>query len=277
MSSAASEFNDLQRRRQVAEEAVRAAGEIQLRLLGGAINPRNKAGNPRDLLTEADLESDAAAKRIITAAFPNDTIVSEEDESSSEEVSQALSACWLIDPLDATLNFVHGFPIFGPAIAFVLQNKPIAAAVNVPVFGEVFSAARGLGASLNGNQIRVAGPKAFERALFVSHINNTLQPNLDEFMNHVGPMRSPAIHGSPLIAMCYLAAGRIDVFATLARNTLGPWDMAPGALMVEEAGGAVTGQLGAPLDLLVGGMAGASTFDLLDELWAAAGINQRSP
>ena len=272
MTNEAADLDDLRLRRQVAEEAVRAAGEIQLRLLGGDINPRSKGGNQRDLLTEADLESDVAAKKVIKEAFPKDVIVSEEDEASKAELSQAIEECWLIDPLDATLNFVHGFPIFGPAIAFVRQARPVAAAVNVPVFGEIFSGARGLGASLNGESIHVSGPKALERAFVVSQINNVAQPRLNEFMSRIESWRAPSIHGSPLIAMCYLAAGRIDIFATLARNSLGPWDMAPGVLMVEEAGGVVTGQLGAPLDLLVGGMAGSVTAELLEELWAATGV-----
>ncbi len=270
MTRGSMELGDLQHRRQVAEDAVRAAGQIQLGLLGGAIDPRSKGGNRRDLLTEADLESDAATKKIIQAAFPDDVIVSEEDEASEAEISAALKGCWIIDPLDATLNFVHGFPVFGPAIAFVRNAKPVVAAVQVPVFQETFTAALGLGASLNGEQIRVAEPKALDRAFVVTHLGSTTDP--DEFMDRIGTWRLPFIHGSPLIAMCYLAAGRIDIFATLVRNTLGPWDLAPGALMVEEAGGIVTGQHGAPFDLLVSGMAGAASAAQLDELWLATGV-----
>ena len=264
------ELDDLHHRRQVAEEAARAAGEVQLGLLGGAIDPRSKGGNQRDLLTEADLESDAAIKRVIKAAFPDDVIVSEEDEATEAETSAALQACWIIDPLDATLNFVHGFPVFGPAIAFARDAKPVVAAVQVPVFQETFTAALGLGASLNGKPIRVADPKALDRAFVVTHLGSTTDP--DEFMNRIGTWRLPFIHGSPLIAMCYVAAARIDIFATLVRNTLGPWDLAPGALMVEEAGGIVTGQHGAPFDLLVPGMAGATSDALLEELWLATGV-----
>jgi len=265
---------DLARRRRVAEEAARAAGEIQRRYYGTNIGFEAKA-DPRDVLTKADLESQAAIAAIIRDAFPGDVIAGEEDGLARDEVSRLLDAAvWTVDPLDATQGFVHDYPVFGPGIAYVVDRRPLVGVMYMPVYDELFSAARGLGATLNGAPIRVGAPKRLQDALVGVHIREVDGGAAETFLETTGRVlkRSHGIRllGGPMFSIAYVAAGRLDCFATLSPTRLGPWDLAPAAAVLEEAGGVVADQQGRPLDLMRTGIAGASSRALLEELFAVA-------
>ncbi|HLF76509.1 MAG TPA: inositol monophosphatase family protein [Dehalococcoidia bacterium] len=264
---------DLAQRLRVAEAAARAAGEVHRRYFGTGIAFETKLGDRRDMLTQADIESQAVAKDVIARAFPGETIVGEEDGLSREDLAPLLDgACWTVDPLDGTQSFVQGFPVFGPGIAYVEQRRSLAGAVYLPVFDEMYVAARGLGARLNGTPIHVAAPKSLEDAMVGVHIREASPPNVEQFLATTGRVLTAAngirLLGSPMICLVYIAAARLDCFATLSPTRLGVWDLAPAEVILEEAGGVIADPNGGPFDMLSPGVSGASSRALLDELFA---------
>jgi myo-inositol-1(or 4)-monophosphatase len=265
---------DLARRRRVAEEAARAAGAIQMKYYASGIASEEKEGDPRDRLTRADTEGQGAAVAVLRAAFPGDLILGEEDDTPMDQVAAGLADCWVIDPLDATLNYTHDFPSFAAGIAYVHQRLPLAAAIYVSVHDEMFAAARGQGASLNGKPIRVVAGRSLKEAFVGIHAREAGPEAARIFLETTGRIL-PIAHGvrllgCPMISMAYVACGRLDCFATLSPTKLAPWDVAPAALVVWEAGGVVATSQGAPFDILHRGIAGASSQALLDELMAVA-------
>jgi myo-inositol-1(or 4)-monophosphatase len=268
------EAAELDKRRRVAEEAARAAGEIQRSYFGTNVAFEVKS-DPRDVLTRADIESQDAIKAIIRESFPHDIIAGEEDGLSREETSHLLEgAAWTVDPLDATQGFVHNFPVFGPGIAYVINRQALVGVMYLPVYDELFSAARGLGAKINGQAIRVAPAKALRDSLVGIHIREAGEAAVREFLETTGRILSAShgirLLGAPMFSLAYVAAGRLDCFATLSPTKLGPWDLAPAGIIVEEAGGAIATQTGAPFDLMQPGVSAASTPALLKEMFLVA-------
>ena len=265
---------DLKRRLQIAEAAARASGDVQKRYFGTRIEAEIKS-DPQDMLTRADLEGQVAAKSIISAAFPGETVIGEEDGLALEELAPALAnGCWLIDPLDGTQSFVHHFPVFGPGIAFVHERRALVGVAYLPLYEELFAAARGLGATLNGRPISVAPAKPLEDAMVALHIRDVGPEAVERFLVTTGRIlprcNGVRLLGSPMITAVYVAAGRLDCCATLSPTKLGPWDLAPAQVILEEAGGVVGGQDGEGLDLLQHGLSGASSTNLLEELFRVA-------
>jgi myo-inositol-1(or 4)-monophosphatase len=266
----------LERRRAVAEEAARAAGAVHLKYLSSTIAYQIKT-DPRDVLTQADLEAQEAAKAVLRQAFPDETLVGEEDALPADAISNAMrEGCWLIDPLDGTQSYVHSFPAFTAGIAYVQDDAPVAGAIYHAVAGEMFSAARGLGATLNGHATRVAPAKALSESLVGLHIREVGDVAVSQFLRTTGELLPRAhgirILGCPMLSMAYVACGRLDACAMLSPSKLGPWDLAPAAIVVEEAGGVVSeGMRGSPLRLTDRGIAGASSRGLLAEIFQAAG------
>jgi myo-inositol-1(or 4)-monophosphatase len=268
------EAAELERRRRVAEEAAWAAGEIQRSYFGTSVAFEVKS-DPRDVLTRADVECQDAIKTIIWDSFPDDVIAGEEDGLPRDETARLLErAAWTVDPLDATQGFVHNYPVFGPGIAYVINRRPVVGVTYLPVYDELFSAAHGLGATLNGQAIRVAPAKALRDSLVGIHIREAGEAAVGEFLATTGRILAGShgirLLGSPMFSMAYVAAGRLDCFATLSPTKLGPWDLAPAGIIVEEAGGAIATQTGAPFDLMQPGVSAASTPSLLEELFLVA-------
>lgn len=266
--------DDLERRLQVAKEAALAAGAIHRRYYGTNIASEVKT-DPRDVLTQADLESQDAVKAVIHAAFPNDLILGEEDNIPREALGQYLDgACWTVDPLDGTQSFVHDFPFFGPGIAYVVGRRSLVGVVYLPIFDELFCAARGLGVTLNGRTVHVSDKRRLEDAIVGVHIREVGSEAVAEFLATTGRLL-PTAHGirllgAPMLNLAYVAAGRLDCTATLSPTKLGPWDLAPAQVILEEAGGVIATQHGTPFDVLETGVSGASSRALLDELFAVA-------
>jgi myo-inositol-1(or 4)-monophosphatase len=260
---------DLANRRAVAEAACRAAAAVHLTYREPAIAFETKHGNPRDLVTIADTQAQAAAVAVIEAAFPGETIIGEEDSPSPERMREALGdRCWLIDPLDGTFNYVHGFPDFSATVAFVDAGRPIVGATYAPIFDEMFSAATGLGCSLNGQPVSVSTRKG----LAGSVVNVWLgRPAGDpEQLASMGRLQAHAlsqkVFGGTAIVMAYLACGRFDVFYVADNPRMGDWDIAAGAVLIEEAGGIVTHTSGGPLRLPSSNVAAAADPATLEEL-----------
>ncbi len=267
--------SDIEKRVRVAEEAARAAGEVHRRYYGSGIAFETKMGDRRDMLTEADIESQEVAKDVIWRAFPGETIVGEEDNLSKDALARAIDgACWTVDPLDGTQSFVQNFPVFGPGIAFVSGRRSLAGAVYLPIYNEMFSAGRGVGARFNSAPIHVAPSKQIEDAMVGVHIREASPDNVATFLETTGRVLTAAngirLLGSPMICLAYIAAGRLDCFATLSPTRLGAWDLAPAQVILEEAGGIIANPEGGPFDMMNPGVSGASSPELLAQLFAVA-------
>jgi len=197
-------------------------------------------GNP---VTEADREAEDAIISLISKHRPDDGIVAEEG-TSEEGIS---SRRWLIDPLDGTVNFLHGFPHVSVSVAVEDDDGGLAGVVRDVFRGEEFTADRGGGADLDGEPMRVTGCSDLTNALVAtgfSYDRHEKGPEygrvLGEMLRHVGGIRRG---GSAALDLAWVACGRLDGFWEVR---LGPWDVAAGFLLVTEAGGAVSALDGGP-------------------------------
>ena len=267
--------DDLSKRREVAEAAARAAGAVHLRYYQTGIDYEGKHGDRRDALTRADLEGQAAAVQVIREAFPEESIIGEEDDLPRQKQAEILAGkTWIIDPLDGTQDFVGNFPSFAAGIAYVEAMKPVVGAIYVSVYDEMFSAAEGQGATFNGAPIHVNPDRPLRDAMVGIHIRNVQPEPLAQFLETTGRVLSHAygarLLGCPMHSMAYVACGRLDAFATLSPTSLQPCDLAPSGVILREAGGVVGTELGAPYNILTTGISGASSQRLLDELFDVA-------
>jgi myo-inositol-1(or 4)-monophosphatase len=219
----------------VAAEAAVRAGEIQLEHYGREVKVEKKG--EIDLVTEVDHACEAAILDILRARFPGHDIVTEETDLTRTG-SRYL---WLIDPLDGTTNFAHGYPMFSTSIALAVDGGIVAGAVFDPLRDELFTAERGAGAYLNGRRLRVTSEDRLLQSLIITGFPYDLHERLTErlrpFVRVMARARAVRRAGSAAIDLSYVAAGRADGFW---EAVLKPWDMGAGRLMVEEAGGRVT-------------------------------------
>ncbi len=190
-----------------------------------------------DPVTEADTGAERLIIEAIRKSFPGDDILTEETADQRRHSDRR----WIIDPLDGTTNFSHGFPFWCVSIAFEHQGKVQAGAVYSPVLREFFSARRGGGAFLNGRRIHVSKQTRLERCLlatgFPYDVHTSRNDNLKYFRRFIKRAQAVRRPGSAAMDLAYVACGRFDGFWEMK---LKPWDMAASALMVEEAGGRVT-------------------------------------
>jgi myo-inositol-1(or 4)-monophosphatase len=196
-----------------------------------------------NLVTDVDLASEQLIREAIATHYPRHQILAEEGglaESSSDYR-------WIVDPLDGTTNYAHGFPIFAVSIGLEYRGEIILGVVYDPARDELFSAERGAGAALNNRPIRVSGTTDLSKSLlstgFPYDIRTSRLTNLDHWSNFALAAQALRRTGAAAIDLCYVACGRFDGFWEL---TLSPWDMAAGSLIVEEAGGRLTDMTGSP-------------------------------
>lgn len=263
----------LERRRRVAEEAARAAAAVHRRYFGAGLEGKAKSKNPRDLVSQADVEAQAAAVAVISAVFPGERILGEEDGASEEEVERLLAgACWVIDPLDGSLAFLHDFPFFASTVCYVRAGEPLAGAVYATMQDEMFAAARGHGATLNGEPIAIRRRRELKDATLClpgSRADSSLE-TLARLMRAVSSVR---IFLPTSLAFCWVACGRVDAALTLRPvSQLGPWDTAASALILREAGGVVGGQGGVPYHPRCKGFSGATSERLLRDVLTAGEV-----
>ena len=190
-----------------------------------------------DIVTESDRRSEAAIVARLSRHFPEHAIVAEEGSNSDAAGSRY---CWHVDPLDGTTNFAHGYPCFAVSIGLTEDGEPIAGAVFNPVADELFSAARGEGAYLNGKPIRVSSVEKLAHSLvatgFPTH-QRKRSANMEYYWEFT--LRSHGVRrdGSAALDLCSVACGRFDAFWEFRLNS---WDTAAGMLLVREAGGTVS-------------------------------------
>jgi len=219
----------------VGEEVARAAGRYLMEHFRGSFSVARKG--EIDLVTEIDIAAETLIVSRIKESFPGHVVVAEEMYADAVHGD----CTWIIDPLDGTTNYAHGFPIFSVSLALEMAGNLEWGAVYNPNLDEMFVATRLRGARLNGKPMRVSATESLGSSLlatgFPYDIRTSDQNNLDYF--HDFALRAQGVRrsGSAALDLCYVAAGRLDGFWELSLN---PWDCAAGYLMVREAGGSVT-------------------------------------
>lgn len=240
----------------VCEQAARA-GAAELLKWRGRFQTRQKA--PCDLVTDADLASELAVRGVIAARYPDHGILGEESAIASELDKPY---CWVVDPLDGTTNYVHGFPCYGPSVAVSHQGQLLAGVVFDPERDECFAAARGQGAWLNGSPMRVSGCDELGQSLLAISLPPQLDdssPDLLAFLATAPRCQAVRRTGSAALNLAYVACGRLDGHWA---HEIHPWDAAAGVLLVQEAGGTATACSGQPFELSRGDYLAASSIAL---------------
>jgi myo-inositol-1(or 4)-monophosphatase len=220
----------------IAVKAARRAGDIIVRAIPRleAVQVESKGRN--DFVTEIDKAAEADIIQTIRRLHPDHAILAEESGASGD--SEVL---WIIDPLDGTTNFMHGFPTFAVSIACQIRGRLEHAVVFDPMRQEIFTASRGDGAQVDGRKMRVSKQITLEGSLIATGFPyRTDAPYLDEYlamlkavMLKAAGLRRP---GAAALDLAYVAAGRVDGFWEIG---LKPWDTAAGTLLITEAGGRV--------------------------------------
>ena len=199
-----------------------------------------------NLVTEADLLSETLIVERIRRSFPGHDILTEE----SPETTNGSRFRWIIDPLDGTTNYSHGYPIFCVSIALQVEGEILLGAVYNPMLMELFMAEKGEGATLNGSRLSVSRTADLSKGLLATGFPYDLREDRNNNMNYFRAlaMSTQAVRraGSAALDLAYVAAGRFDGFWELK---LMPWDTAAGWLLVTEAGGVVTDLYGGPYGL----------------------------
>ena len=229
---------------QVAVEAAREAGRIHQEYAGRVHTIRTKASFS-DLVTEVDGLAEAAIRRIITERYSDHAVLGEEGG-----VHGPLDAeyRWVVDPLDGTVNYAHGFPVYCASVALERGGEGLVGAVYDPTRDELFIASRSGGAFLNGSAIRVSQTPALQSPALIG-TGFPYDPGDSRNLGPLGrllalgiPLRRP---GAAALDLCSVACGRLDGYWEIG---LKPWDSAAGTLIIAEAGGQVTGADGQPGD-----------------------------
>ncbi len=227
-------------------ETVRDAGQILLEKFGRKIKISKKGDV--DLVTEADLASEALIIERIKSYYPKHSILAEE-AGNAVVIGGGDSWKWIIDPLDGTTNYAHGYPCFCVTIALEHEGEIVLGVTFDPTRDELFTAEKGRGATLNGKPIRVSETDLLGDSLIVTGFPYDFK-NRPEFARHLHSFliesRGVRRDGSAAIDMAYVACGRYDGFW---EEGLNPWDMAAGKLLIEEAGGIVSNYDGSPFSI----------------------------
>jgi myo-inositol-1(or 4)-monophosphatase len=226
----------------VAKRAAKEAGKILLSYMGKLEHVEYKGR--RDPVSEADKASEKRVAEIIREAFPAHGFLAEEKTSWD---GKDKSARWIVDPLDGTVNYAHGYPHFSVSIAFERDGEVLAGVVFDPVKKDLFSAVKGGGAFLNGKPIHVSKTRTLIKSLLVTgfpyDIESRPKEVLEPFNRMVLASQGVRRDGSAALNLCYLACGRFDGYWEMG---LKPWDTAAGMLILREAGGVVTDFKGEP-------------------------------
>jgi len=236
---------ELERLTAIARRAAEAGAE-PLGALFGRLEAVRQKGGAGNLVTEADLAAEAAVLAVLEAETPDIGVLAE--ESGRRTGRSDLE--WCVDPLDGTTNYAHGFPFFGTSVGLTWRGLPLLGALAVPVMGELYWAAPGLGAWCNERRLQVSGCERLEDALlatgFAYDRTSRLDNNYAEFAWFTHRSHGVRRAGAAALDLAYVAAGWLDGYW---ERGLSPWDLAAGVVLVEQAGGVVSAYDGSRLDL----------------------------
>ena len=197
----------------------------------------NSKGRKGDLITNVDLEVEEKIKDYLSINTPDISIHAEE----SGKLIKSSELTWCIDPLDGTTNYSHGYPFFGTSIGLIYKNNPILGAISVPYLKELYSACIGRGSYCNKNKIRVSTPSKLSESLLVTGFSydrfETEDNNYAEFCYLTHKTRGVRRGGAAAVDLAFVAAGKVDGYW---ERGLEIWDLAAGAIIVQEAGGVVS-------------------------------------
>lgn len=225
----------------IAVSAARLAGDIILRHVDQYEKIKVTAKSAHEWVTEVDIKAEQIIIETIHKAYPTHGILAEESGSQQQDAETV----WIIDPLDGTTNFMHGFPFFAVSIAVMIKNKIEHGVIYDPLRHECFAASRGAGARLNQKRIRVSKQSQLSTAVIGTGIP-MCSPTMGErylptFQALFGKCASVRRTGSAALDLAYVACGRLDGFWEFG---LRPWDIAAGILMIREAGGMISDMQG---------------------------------
>ncbi|MCS7057328.1 MAG: inositol monophosphatase [Meiothermus sp.] len=197
---------------------------------------QSSKSTPTDLVTQADQEAEAAIRELITSRFPDHVVLGEEQGQDREG-----SFRWIVDPLDGTVNYAHGFPFYAVSIGLEAQGEVVLGVVLDTARGDLFTATKGGGAYLNGRPIRVSGRRELLGSLLATGFSYDVHEdpeNVTYFQRALAKGLVVRRPGAAALDLAYVAAGRLDGFWEVKLN---PWDVAAGWRILLEAGGQVTG------------------------------------
>ncbi|MDA8104441.1 MAG: inositol monophosphatase family protein [Nitrospiraceae bacterium] len=220
-----------------AVSAARLAGDIIIKNLGHLSKEDVQTKQAFDFVTKVDRWSEAVIMQTLREKFPSHRFLTEETLKQEDTGEYR----WIIDPLDGTTNYIHSYPMFAVSIALEYESEIIMGVVFDPLKDELFHAVRGGGSFLNNRKITVSGVASLEKSLVATGFPFRSKEMIDHYLHafkeifrEVSDIRRA---GSAAIDLSYVAAGRFEGFFELK---LSPWDVAAGALLIEEAGGIVT-------------------------------------
>ena len=255
---------------EAAVAASQEAGALLLKYAGAGFHIEYK--NPINLVTDADRAAEQCVIDHIKAHFPTHRFLAEERGRLEEAQSPYL---WIIDPLDGTTNFAHGYPAYCVSIGLEYEGRCVLGAIFDPSRNELFTAIEHRGAQLNGRAIHVSNTATLDGSLLVTgfayDIRETPRNNLDHFVKFALKAQGLRRTGSAALDLCYVAAGRFDGFWEVRLN---PWDMAAGAVIAREAGGRLTDFSGQ--DLSIYGQELVASNGQIHEAMLAV-LNQETP
>jgi len=221
----------------IAVRAARRAGELMIRQLNQLETLEVTEKNRNEYVTEVDYRAEEAIIEVIKDYYPEHSILAEERGQQGSHEYQ-----WIIDPLDGTTNFIHGFPVFSISIAVTYNGQLEHGVVYDPLRQEVFSASRGQGAQLDGRKIRVSRSVSMQHSLIATGF--PYRKNMEHLDDYLAMLKSVITAssgirrpGSAALDLCYVASGRVDGFWEVGLNI---WDIAAGALLIKEAGGRIS-------------------------------------
>jgi myo-inositol-1(or 4)-monophosphatase len=234
---------------ELAERAARAAGDLVRRARTGRVTVEDTKSSPTDVVTEADRAAEALLRELLRAERPDDAVLGEEGGAQTG----GSSLTWVVDPIDGTVNYLYGIPVYAVSVAVVEgtvgvpgQWSPVAGCVHNPATLETWTAARGLGAQLDGERLPDRGtPPPLERALVSTGFGYTSQRRraqarvVADLLPRVRDVRRIGVSS---LDLCSVAAGRADAYYERGLN---PWDFAAGWLVATESGVGVRGPRGA--------------------------------
>ena len=250
----------------IAIKAARRAGQVINRASNDLDLLKVATKQPNDFVTEVDKAAEAAIIETLQDAYPGYGILAEESGQTDGKGGADADYQWIIDPLDGTTNFIHGFPQYAVSIALAYKGQPQQAVVYDVVRNEMFTASKGGGAFLNERRIRVTKCLKLEKALIGTGFPFRSFEHIDVFLSIFKELteRSSGVRraGSAALDLAYVACGRLDAFWEIG---LAPWDMAAGCLLISEAGGLVSDLSGGE-DYLASGNVVAGTPKVFSQL-----------
>ncbi|XP_031492895.1 inositol-phosphate phosphatase isoform X1 [Nymphaea colorata] len=235
----------------VAIEAAKGAGDVIRKGFYQSKHVEHKG--QVDLVTETDKACEELIFNHLKKHFSDHKFIGEETSASLGTVELTDDPTWIVDPLDGTTNFVHGFPFVCVSIGLTIGKIPTVGVIYNPIINELFTAVHGQGAFLNGNPIKASSQTELIKALLATEVGTKRdQVTVDATTNRINTLlfevQSLRMSGSCALNLCGVACGRVDIFYELGFG--GPWDVAAGVLMVQEAGGHVFDPSGDDFNLM---------------------------